>query len=78
MSKKALKAVMNAATEAYQVALYDIEQGYKGKKEIYNMYFNAIYIVEGIVDALCPSDEKVEWTEQVDKQHKNIRALLKL
>lgn len=78
MTKKALKAVKDAATEAYQTALYDIDAGYKRKQEIYNMYFNAIYIVEGIVDALCTSDEKVEWGEQVDEQHKTIRKILKI
>lgn len=78
MTKKALEACMKTATEAYEQAQNDVIRGYRTKQQIYGPYFSALYAIEGIVDALCTSDEKVMWTELTDKQHKHIRKLLKM
>lgn len=78
MTQKALKACLQTATEAYEQTLQNIEDGYMKKQHVYDVYFAAIYAIEGIVDSLCNTDEKVTWAGMVDKQRKEIRKLLKM
>lgn len=78
MTKKALKAGIAIATEAYEEAQHAIYAGYRKKEDIYGRYFAALYAIEGMIGMLCDSDEKVEWTSITDKQHKHVRKLLKL
>lgn len=78
MTQKALKACLKTATEAYEEAISNIERGYRKKQEIYDVYFAAIYAIDGIVYALLTTDEKVIYSNMVDKQHKEIRKLLKM
>lgn len=78
MSKKALETCKKLATEAYEDAQYHAIQGYRKSQDIYNVYHAQMYTIEGVLDDLCTSDEKAEWSKLTDKQHKQIRKILKL
>lgn len=78
MTQKALKVCLKTATESYKEAISSIERGYLKRQQIYDVYFAAIYAIDGIVYELLTTDEKVIYSNMVDKQHKEIRKLLKM
>lgn len=78
MSQKALKSVLKIADEAYEQALYDIENWTKPNKTIYDTWFAVMYALEGVVDDLCSEEEKLEYTEMYDKRLKFLRFYLKI
>ena len=78
MSKNALKSVLKISQEAYDQAFNDIMFTAKPRKIIYDNWFAIMYALEGIVDALCNDEEKLEYTKMFDNNYEKLQILLKL